>query len=144
MYLSIAQLYKIKPSSKKAKVNFLQIFFSFILFRINCYIVNRFIPQINRLINGTWNKITSTCNIMGWDHRNFSGLSAELGNIPWKENGGVHGNNASESHKLMTLNVLWLLILKTALIICDIAMPFYFIERSATRSTCRHVKVMYM
>ena len=37
-------------------------------------------------------------------------------NIPWKENGGSNGNNASESHKPITLNVLWMLILKTAFI----------------------------
>ena len=56
----------------------------------------------------------------------------------WKENGCVHDNNTSESHKLITLNVLWLLLLKTALF--TITVPSDLIQRSTTRSTCRYVK----
>ena len=46
-----------------------------------------------------------------WTIAFHRGFPAELGkhssNVNTrKENGGAHGNNASESHKLITLNVL--------------------------------------
>ena len=54
-------------------------------------------------------------------NRNFSGLSGRAENTPrmWKENGSTHDNNASESHKIITLYVLWLLLLRTALLLWD-------------------------
>ena len=81
------------------------------------------------------------CEPNSWSNRNFSGLSdrssseTSLKCIYMKRKWRHHGNNASGSHKLITLYVLWLLMLKIA---------FDFMERSTTLSTYLHIKTLHI
>ena len=109
-----------------------------VIHNLAIFLLNLKIPPLDKIyqeIPRLWYLIwSSEGNVMV--NRNFSGLSGRArktypSNINTrKENGGAHGHNASESHKLITLNVLWLFIWN-----CEIEMPIDFIERSATRST---------
>ena len=86
----------------------LQFFLTYLNLLVLCAVLSYFVIFVAEL------KIDFNGMLLG-AFRQSSETSLERINT-WKENGGAHGNNAYESHKLIIRHVLWLMILKAALI----------------------------
>ena len=96
------------------------------------------ILEMNR---GYWNK--SACYIVIQAIATSRGFPAELGNHHMKRKWRRPWQYTSESHKITTLYVLWLLLLLFTFN-CEITTPIDFIERSTTRTSCPHVKNLHI
>ena len=85
-----------------------------VIHNLAIFLLNLKIPPLDKIYQEIcygYDTLSDLLREMSWSIATSRGFPAELGKHPSnintrKENGGAHGHNASESHKLITLNVL--------------------------------------